>query len=324
MTIKHMFWGGLLALSAHAVLAQAPAAYPIRPIKIVVPISPGSATDVLVRAVAERMQARLGQPVVIENRAGAGTTIGAAQVAKAEPDGYTILANSNAHTVNPYLYRSLPYDSASDFVGIATLGSLPNLLVVSPQSPINSVADLVTQAKQKPGKLNYASAGVGSGTHMNAEKFRIASGLAAEHIAFKGTPEAVTETMAGRVDWFFAPGVSVMGAVKDRKLKALAVSSKERSSVLPDLPTTEEAGVANSAYTLWIGLFAPARTPPAIVARLNQEVQAALATPEVRERFAKLGADTLPMGVDAFKSFLAQEFKVSEQIVKAAGIKPQD
>ena len=322
MTMKRMLLGGLLAMTAAAALAQP--AYPNRPIKIVVPISPGSATDVLVRAVAERMQVRLGQTVVIENRAGAGTTIGAAQVAKAEPDGYTILANSNAHTVNPFLYRSLPYDSASDFVGIATLGSLPNILVVSPQSPINSVAELLAAAKQKPGKLNYASAGVGSGTHMNAEKFRIASGLSAEHIAFKGTPEAVTETMAGRVDWFFAPGVSVMGAVKDRKLKALAVGSKERSSVLPDLPTTEEAGVPNSAYTLWIGLFAPARTPPAIVARLNQEVQAALATPEVKERFAKLGADPLPMSVDAFKNFIAQEFKVSEQIVKAAGIKPQD
>lgn len=323
MTLSRRMLAGLaLAVGATGVLAQG--AYPNRPIKIVVPISPGSATDVLVRAVAERMQARLGQPVVIENRAGAGTTIGAAMVAKAEPDGYTILANSNAHTVNPQLYRSLPYDSASDFVGIATLGSLPNILVVSPQSSINTVQELVAAARSQPGKLNYASAGVGSGTHMNAEKFRIASGLSAEHIAYKGTPEAVTETMAGRVDWFFAPGVSVMGAVKDRKLKALAVGSKERSSQLPDLPTTEEAGVPNSAYTLWIGLFAPARTPPAIVARLNQEVQAALASPEVKERFAKLGADPLPMTVDGFRNFLAQEFKVSEQIVKAAGIKPQD
>ncbi len=314
----------VLAGGVAGVSAQGQAAYPNRPIKIVVPISPGSATDVLVRAVAERMQARLGQPVVIENRAGAGTTIGAAHVAKAEPDGYTLLANSNAHTVNPHLYRNLPYDSATDFVGIATLGSLPNILVVSPQSPVNSVQELLAAARSRPGKLNYASAGVGSGTHMNSEKFRIASGLSAEHIAFKGTPEAVTETMAGRVDWFFAPGVSVMGAVKDRKLKALAVGSKERSSLLPDLPTTEEAGVPNSAYTLWIGLFAPAKTPAPIIARINQEVQAALASPEVRDRFAKLGADPMPMSVDAFRSFLAQEFKVSEQIVKAAGIKPQD
>ena len=319
---RRMLVGLALALGATGVLAQG--AYPNRPIKIIVPISPGSATDLLVRAVAERMQVRMGQTVVIENRAGAGTTIGAAMVAKAEPDGYTILANSNAHTVNPQLYRSLPYDSATDFVGIATLGSLPNILVVSPQSPFNSVQELVAAARSQPGKLNYASAGVGSGTHMNAEKFRIASGLSAEHIAYKGTPEAVTEVMAGRVDWFFAPGVSVMGAVKERKLKALAVGSKERSSQLPDLPTTEEAGAPNSAYTLWIGLFAPARTPPAIVARLNQEVQAALASPEVKERFAKLGADPLPMTVDAFRNFLAQEFKVSEQIVKAAGIKPQD
>ena len=323
MTLARRMLAGLaLAVGATGVLAQG--AYPNRPIKIIVPISPGSATDLLVRALAERMQVRMGQTVVIENRAGAGTTIGAAMVAKAEPDGYTILANSNAHTVNPQLYRSLPYDSATDFVGIATLGSLPNILVVSPQSPFNSVQELVAAARSQPGKLNYASAGVGSGTHMNAEKFRIASGLSAEHIAYKGTPEAVTEVMAGRVDWFFAPGVSVMGAVKERKLKALAVGSKERSSQLPDLPTTEEAGAPNSAYTLWIGLFAPARTPPAIVARLNQEVQAALASLEVKERFAKLGADPLPMTVDGFRNFLTQEFKVSEQIVKAAGIKPQD
>ena len=319
---RRMLVGLALALSAAGVLAQG--AYPNRPIKIIVPISPGSATDLLVRAVAERMQVRMGQTVVIENRAGAGTTIGAAMVAKAEPDGYTILANSNAHTVNPQLYRSLPYDSATDFVGIATLGSLPNILVVSPQSPFNSVQELVAAARSQPGKLNYASAGVGSGTHMNAEKFRIASGLSAEHIAYKGTPEAVTEVMAGRVDWFFAPGVSVMGAVKERKLKALAVGSRERLSQLADLPTTEEAGAPNSAYTLWIGLFAPARTPPAILARLNQEVQAALGSPEVKERFAKLGADPLPMTVEGFRNFLAQEFKVSEQIVKAAGIKPQD
>ena len=323
MTLARRMLAGLaLAVGATGVIAQG--AYPNRPIKIIVPISPGSATDLLVRAVAERMQVRMGQTVVIENRAGAGTTIGAAMVAKAEPDGYTILANSNAHTVNPQLYRSLPYDSATDFVGIATLGSLPNILVVSPQSPFNSVQELVAAARSQPGKLNYASAGVGSGTHMNAEKFRIASGLSAEHIAYKGTPEAVTEVMAGRVDWFFAPGVSVMGAVKERKLKALAVGSKERSSQLPDLPTTEEAGAPNSAYTLWIGLFAPARTPPAIVARLNQEVQAALASLEVKERFAKLGADPLPMTVDGFRNFVTQEFKVSEQIVKAAGIKPQD
>lgn len=324
MRIKQLCVLVAISLSALGALAQTQAAFPSRPIKIVVPISPGSATDVLVRAVAERMQARLGQPVVIENRAGAGTTIGAALVAKSEADGYTLLANSNAHTVNPYLYRNLPYDSATDFVGIATLGSLPNILVVSPKSTINSVNELVAAAKQQPGKLNYASAGMGSGTHMNAEKFRIASGLSAEHIAFKGTPEAVTETMAGRVDWFFAPGVSVMGSVKEGKLKALAIGSKERSSLLPDLPTTEESGVPNSSYTLWIALFAPARTPVAIVSRLNQEVQAALATPEVKERFAKLGADPMPMSVDAMRGFLAQEFKNSEQIVNAAGIKPQN
>jgi len=309
---------------AGAAIAQTTPAYPSKPLKIIVPISPGSATDILVRTVAERMQARLGVPVIIENRAGAGTTIGAAVVAKSDPDGYTILSNSAAHTVNSFLYRNLPYDSATDFTGVTPLANLPNILVVSPQSPLNSVQELVAAARKAPGKLNYASAGMGSGTHMNAEKFRIAAGIVAEHIAFKGTPEAVTETMTGRIDWFFAPGVSVLNQIREKKLRALAMGSKERLSQLPDLPTTEEAGVPNSAYNFWVGLFVPAKTPAAIVAKLNQEVVAALQTPEVKERYAKLGAEPMPMSVEAFRAYLAQEFKVTEQIVKAAGIKPQD
>jgi tripartite-type tricarboxylate transporter receptor subunit TctC len=309
---------------AGAAIAQTTPAYPSKPLKIIVPISPGSATDILVRTVAERMQARLGVPVIIENRAGAGTTIGAAVVAKSDPDGYTILSNSAAHTVNPFLYRNLPYDSATDFTGVTPLANLPNILVVSPQSPLNSVQELIAAARNAPGKLNYASAGMGSGTHMNAEKFRIAASIVAEHIAFKGTPEAVTETMTGRIDWFFAPGVSVLNQIRDKKLRALAMGSKERLSQFPDLPTTEEAGVPNSAYNFWVGLFVPAKTPAAIVARLNQEVVAALQTPEVKERYAKLGAEPMPMSVEAFRTYLAQEFKVTEQIVKAAGIKPQD
>jgi tripartite-type tricarboxylate transporter receptor subunit TctC len=304
--------------------AQSGPDYPTKQIRIVVPITAGSATDTLVRAIAEKLRARLGVTILIDNRPGAGTTIGAGLVAKADPDGYTILANSSAQTVNPYLFRHLTYDSTTDFVGITPLANLPNVLVVSPLSPFRSVADLVAAAKANPGKLNYASAGTGTGTHMNGEKFRIAAGISAEHIPFKGTPEALTETMSGRVDWFFAPGTSAINLVREGKLRALAVGSKGRSSQLPEVPTTEEAGVPNSASNFWVALFAPVRTPPAVVAKLNQEIVAALNAPELKDVFAKLGADPMPMSVGEFKKYLDEEFKVSEQLVKAAGIKPQD
>lgn len=304
--------------------AQGGAPFPAKPVRIIVPISAGSATDILVRTVAERMQARLGVPVIIENRAGAGTTIGAGLVAKAEPDGYTLLANSNAHTLSTHLYRSLPYDPANDFVTISPLGSLPNILVVSPQSPYNSVQDLLAAARQTPGKLNYASAGNGSGTHLNGERFRISAGIQVEHIAFKGTPEAMTDTMAGRVDWFFAPGVSVLNQVREKKLKALAVGSKERLAQLPDLPTTEEAGVPNSHFNLWIALLAPAKTPAAVLQRLNQEVTMALGTPEVKDRLSRMGAEPMPMSLDAARGFMTQEFRLTEQLVKAINLKPAD
>lgn len=314
---------GVLSIALPA-FAQSGASFPNKPLRIIVPISPGSATDILVRAVAERMQIRLGVPVLIENRAGAGTTVGAALVAKAEADGYTLLANSNAHTLSSHLYRSLPYDPVNDFVNISALGSLPNILVVAPQSPYNSVQDLLAAARQTPGKLNYASAGNGTGTHLNGEKFRIAAGIQVEHIAFKGTPEAMTDTMAGRVDWFFAPGVSVLNQVREKKLKALAVGSKERLSQLPDLPTTEEAGVPNSHFNLWIALFAPAKTPSAVLTRLNQEVVAALGSAEVKDRLSRMGAEPMPMTLEASRSFIAQEFKLTEQLVKAINLKPAD
>ena len=295
--------------------------YPNKPVRIVVPITPGSATDIVVRAVGEQLQARLGAPVVVENRPGAGTTIGSAVVAKSAPDGYTLLANSSAHTANLWMYPSLPYDSAKDFAPVAPLASLPNVLIVAPGSPWKSVADLVADAKAAPGKLNYASAGIGSGTHMNAEKFRLAAGFQAEHIAFKGTPEAITETMTGRVQWFFAPLVAAISPLRDGRLRALAVGSRQRSSLLPEVPTTEEAGAPDSAFNFWLGLWAPAKTPAEIVDKLNGAVQESLKSPEVRERLAKLGGDPLLMTPRQFETFLEGEFKSNEILVKNAGIK---
>ena len=310
----------LIALLCAAVLAEAQS-FPSKPLRIVVPITPGSATDIVVRTLGEEMSKRLGVAVVVENRPGAGTTIGSAAVAKSAPDGYTLLANSTAHTANPWIYPQLPYDSVRDFAPVTSLASVPNVLVVAPARPWTSLRDLVDAAKAAPGKLNYASAGSGSGTHMNAEKFRIAAGIRAEHIPFKGTPEAITETMTGRVDWFFAPLVSAMSALRDGRLRALAVGSLQRSSMLPDVPTTEEAGVPGSAYNLWIGLWAPAGTPPDTIERLSIVAQEALGAPEARERLSKLGADPLLMSPRQFGAFLAEEFKSNEDLVKRAGIK---
>ena len=310
----------LIALLGASALATGQS-FPSKPLRIVVPITPGSATDIIARILGEQMHTQLGVPVVVENRPGAGTTIGSAAVAKSPPDGYTLLVNSTAHTANPWMYAQLSYDSVKDFTPVTSLVSLPNVLVVSASAPWKSLQELLATVKGNPGKRNYASAGVGSGTHMNAEKFRMAAGIQAEHIAFKGTPEAITETMTGRVDWFFAPLVSATSALRDGKLRALAVGSRERSSLLKDVPTTEEAGVPGSAFNFWIGLWAPAKTPPDIVERLSAAVQEALKAPETRERLSKLGADPLFMTPRQFEAFLADEFKSNENLVKSAGIK---
>ena len=289
-------------------------------IKFVVPFTAGSGTDVVARLLGERLAPALGTTIVVDNRAGAGGTLGAAAVAKAPADGYTLLVHSAGHLVNPAIYTSLPYDTLKDFAGITALASLPNVLV-TPPGRFKDLHDLVEQAKSKPGTLNYGSAGNGSATHMNAEVFRFAAGLQAQHVPFKGTPEAVNETMAGRIDWFFAPMVSALSLVQSGKLKALAVGTARRSDVLPQVPTTVEAGVPGSEYLFWVGLFAPARTPAAIVERLHDEVAKIMSSPDMKERLDKLGAEPFLMSPAVFDKFIVDETAKSLQIVRAAGIK---
>ena len=291
-----------------------------QPIRVVVPFTAGSGTDIVARMLGESLGPALGTSIVVDNRAGAGGTLGAALVAKAPPDGTTLLVHSAGHLVNPALYPNLPYDTLKDFAGVTPLASLPNVLVTAP-GHFKDVRDLVEQAKAKPGVLNYGSAGNGSATHMNAEVFRFAAGIQAQHVPFKGTPEALSETMAGRIDWFFAPMVSALTLVQGGKLKALAVGTAKRSEVLPQLPTTVEAGVAGSEYLFWVGLFAPAKTPRPIVERLHAEVTRILASSEVKERLDKLGAEPFLMTPAAFDGFLADETAKTQQLVRAAGIK---
>jgi tripartite-type tricarboxylate transporter receptor subunit TctC len=316
----------LTAIAAAFALSTVPAhaqTYPDKPIHLIVPFTAGSATDVVARALAQPLSARLGQSVIVENKPGAGGTIGAAQVAKAAPDGYTLLVNSSAHTVNPAIYTNLTFDTAKDLPAISLLALMPNVMIVSPAKGWKTVADLVKYAKDNPGKLNYASAGTGSGTHMNAEKFRIAAGFEGQHVPYRGTPEAVADTMNGRTDLYFSPVVGALSLIRDGRVQALAVGGPKRSSVLPDVPTTEEAGYKGSAYNFWVGMMAPAGTPPAVVAKLNAAVTAALNTPEVKERLSALGADASPTTPADFDKMIAAEIVENTAIAKQAGIKPQ-
>ena len=313
---------GLTVSLVPSVWAQSPVAdWPKQTVKFVVPFTAGSGTDIVARAVAERLSSALGQTVVIENKPGAGGTIAANQVAKSNPDGYTLLVHSSGHVVNPAIYPNLPYDTLNDLIGITPLASLPNVLVVSPSKGYKDLKDLIAKVKDKPDAFNYASAGTGSATHINAEKFRVAAGITATHVPFKGTPEALTETIGGRIDWFFAPIVSALPLIKDGKLQVLAVGTPKRSDDLPQVPTTTEVGVAGSEYTFWVGMLAPAKTPKPVVDRLNAEVVKILNSKEFKTRLDAIGASPMPMSTAAFGGFIKSETESIAKLVQTAGIK---
>jgi tripartite-type tricarboxylate transporter receptor subunit TctC len=297
--------------------------YPSKPVKIVVPFTAGSATDILARTIGQRLGETWGQTVVVENRTGAGGTIGANAVAKSPPDGATLMVHSSGHAANPFIYATLPYDTLKDFVAVAPLAGPPNVLVVSPASGYKTMADLLADAKKRPGAINFASAGIGSGTHFNAEKFRLAAGIDVLHVPYKGTPEAMTETMTGRVQYFFSPISAALPQVREGKLLALAVSSAKRSSLLPDVPTVAEAGLAGFEYNLWVGVFAPAGTPADVVDKIGRSVNRALGEADVKERMTKLGAEAMSMTPAEFDRFVRAEMDDAGKIVKAAAIKPQ-
>lgn len=316
---KRIFIASAALLAVAGAWAQSPAGdYPNKIIKIIVPFTAGSATDIMARIVGERLSASMGQSIVVENRPGAGGTLGAAQVAKAEPDGYTLLVVSTGHVVNPALYGNLPYDTIGDFAGVSPLAALPSVLVVASSSPIKSVSDLIAAAKAKPGQLNYASAGVGSATHVNAEKFRAVAGINVTHIPFKGTPETIVEVSSGRVDFMFTPVLASIPNIRDNRMRALAVSTAKRSTALPDVPTVSEAGLSGFVFDFWIGLLAPAKTPRAIVNKLNAEVRKVMAQPEVIERMVKLGAEPMPMTPERFDTYIKEEYTTLGAIMKVA------
>ena len=297
--------------------------YPSKPITIIVPFTPGSATDVVARLVGEKLNVAWGQPVIVENRAGAGGTIGIGQTARAEPDGHTVAVVSTGHVVNPVLYKDLQYDTLKDLAGVAPLASLPSVLVVSPSLGVKSVSELVAMAKAKPGELNYATAGVGSAAHINSEKFNHAAGIKALHIPLKGTPPILNETMGGRVHFAWVPSLSSVGLLKDGKLLALAVSTPRRVAALPEVPSIAEAGYPGGEFNFWLGMLAPARTPREVVAKLNAEINRALKAPEMIDRLAKLGAEPMSMNPIEFDRFIRTEHDELGKVMRDAGAKPQ-
>jgi len=310
----------LMWISSSAVWAQS---YPTKSIRIIVPFTPGSATDIMARIVGERLNAAWGQPVVVENKPGAGGTIGIRDTARADPDGYTLVLVSSGHAVNHVLYKDLGYDTLKDLASVAMLGSLPSVLIVPPTSPVNSVKELVAMLKAKPGQYNYATAGVGSGAHVSTEKFNVAAGVKAVHVPLKGTPPILTETMGGRVEYAMVPAVSGMGPVRDGKVKPLAVTTSKRVAALPNVPTLGEAGFPEGESTFWLALLAPAKTPPAIIAKVNAEVNRALSTAEVTERLAKLGTEPMPMSPAQADAFIRREYNELGAVMRAAGLTPQ-
>jgi tripartite-type tricarboxylate transporter receptor subunit TctC len=296
--------------------------YPSKPIRAIIPFGAGSATDVIPRIVFDQLASQLGQAIIVENRGGAGGTIGAAAVAKADPDGYTLLVNSSAHTITPAIYPNLSYDAAADFAAVGAIGSVPNVLIVSPEKGLKTLPEFVAAAKAKPGAFNFASVGIGSAVHLSAERFRISAGYEAQHIPFKGGAEALTEVIAGRVEYYFCPIATALPHIREGTLLGLAVSSPKRASALPDVPTTLEAGFADSDYTFWIGVFAPARTPRDIVDKLNREMAAAVAAPAVREKLGVLGVELMPMTPSEFDAHVKAEIVRYATFAKAAGLKP--
>lgn len=296
--------------------------YPTRPVKVIVPFSGGTALDAVTRIVIQSLTKNLGQPFFLENRGGAGSTIGTAAVATAPADGYTLLSTSPALTTAPALMPSIPYDTARDFAGVTTMVENPLVLVASKSTGIQSVRELIAAARSRPGELTFGSAGVGSSTHLSTEKFRIAADFTALHVPFRGTAEVVTEILANRIDFTITTIPSALPGIRDGRLVALAMISR-RSAALPNIPTLAEAGVTGGGSRSWLGFLVPAKTPRDIVNRLNQEILKVLSTPEVRDRLEKIGLEPVTMTPEDFDALIQRELSENAQLVKAAGIKIQ-
>lgn len=320
MDFRKLLGFGILAVFSSIAFSQG---YPNKPVRVIISFTPGSSTDIVGRIVMQKVSEYWGQPVIADNRGGAGGSIGSREVARSAPDGYTLLINSTAHAVNPAIYANLPYDTLKDFVDIVPLAVQPNVLVVNANSPWKSVADLVSYARSKPGAINFGHAGVGSGTHLNTERFIAAASINVTQVPFKGTPEVITALLSNSVDCYWAPISAGLSAIKGGKLRALAVSSAKRNPTLPDVPTTGEAGVKGADSPLWFGVWGPTGLPQDVVQKISADVRKALADPGVKEKLHALGNDTMDMSPEEFAKFVREEIDTYQRVIKAAGIRPQ-
>ena len=315
-----------MMLPAHALHAQGgdPAAdYPAKPIRIVVGFTPGGGPDITARFIAQKLTELWKQQVIVENRTGAGGTIAANLVANASPDGYTLLSVSSAHAVGPAIYARLPYDTRKDLAGITRSATSKYLLVVAPSLGARSVKELLAMAKARPGQLNFSSAGVGSGTHFAGELFKSMAAVDVVHVPFKGIPEALTETVTGRVQFFMAPIANAVNLVKDGRLAALGVSSATRDALVPDVPTIAEAGVPGYDSILWFGLLTSSKTPRAVITKLNREITRILSDAEVKARWAPLGLEPRPTTPAEFDQLIADDIATFTRLARAGNIRAE-
>ena len=320
------FFSMLVAASLALLLAAGGAAaqsYPTKPIRIVVPFTAGSATDILARLIGPKLLESWGQQVVVDNRPSAGGTVAGVIVATATPDGHTLMLTSSGFAGSAALYAKLPYDTLKDFAGVTQIASTPLLLVVGPGLGVKNVKELIALAQQKPGQINFGSSGIGSGTHYAGEFFKLSAGIDVVHIPYKGTPEAISDTMAGRIQFFLSPVLPSMTLVKSGRLMALAVTTKDRLAMLPDVPTIAEAALPGFEYDGWYGLVAPARTPRTIVNALSREVGRILLLPDVKERIASQGATPRPTTPEEFDRLVRDDIVTRGKVFKASGAKAE-
>jgi tripartite-type tricarboxylate transporter receptor subunit TctC len=310
------------ALLAMTSVAEAADQWPSRPIQMISPFTPGNANDIVARVVLDQVSRQIGQSFIVENRSGGGGSVGANSVAKADPDGYTVLLYSSSIASQMVMHKSLPFDPVGDFQPVVLFGIQPSVLVAAPSKGWKTVGELVATAKAKPGELNFASAGVGSASHLAGEKLRLAAHFQAQHIPFRGPVEAFTEVMSGRVDYYFLPIAPAIPNIKNGKVVALVVSTPRRATLLPEVPTVIEAGYPDAQYLFWGGIALPAKTPRAIADKLHDEVQKALDMPAVKERLTTLGVQPMPMSVDEYTKFVHDDVESTIKLAKAINLVP--
>jgi tripartite-type tricarboxylate transporter receptor subunit TctC len=311
----------IVALTFAVTSAASAETWPARPIKAYIPFGAGSATDVVPRAVFDSLAVELGQAIAVENRGGAGGTLGIGEVVRAEPDGYTILANSSAQTIAPWIVPNFPYDVAKDLSGVLMIGQNANVMIVVPEKGWKTVGDFVAAAKAKPGTINYGSAGVGTATHISAARFLLAAGVQATHVPYKGGPEAITDLLGGRIDFYFCPISTALPLIRDNRVLPLLVSTPTRASDLPNVPTPREAGFANADTIIWYGVFMPSKTPRDIVDKFHAAAMKVLATPAMKAKLKQLAVDPMPMTPAEIDQLVVKELAANEKLVKDAAIK---